>query len=382
MYKYACCLDAVPYVAQSVANILKSVYGKNKKVLALDLDDTLWGGVVGEDGAGGLEIGRETALGQVYLEFQQYCKMLEQIGVVLAVNSKNDMQNALEGLNHPDGVLRPDDFVSIKANWNPKDQNLRETAQELALGLNSFVFADDNPAEREIVKARLPEVSVPELGAAEKYINMLDRSAYFEVTAFSLEDASKTQQYKSRAAASRANAEYADYDDYLASLEMRAVISDFEPIHIQRIAQLTNKTNQFNLTTLRCSEKDIDAMRKEPNRICLCGRLTDKFGDNGIVSVVSGELLNGEMHIRLWLMSCRVLKRGLEDAMMNVFIKKARDAGAKSVIGYFYPTEKNSMVKDFYPSMGFSELSSDKTGFAAYKLDIASYKAKKTHIDY
>lgn len=381
MYKYACPMNAIPYVSFSVANIIKSIFGKNKKLLALDLDNTLWGGVVGDDGVEGIKIGSEIPKGQVFYEFQRYCKDLQQIGVVLAVDSKNDEENALSGLNHPDGVLKPEDFVSIKANWNTKDQNLREISEELSLGMDSFVFADDNPAEREIVSKQLPMVSVPAMDGAEKYIQILDRSGYFEVTGISDEDLSKTSQYKARAEAKTAQASFSNYEEYLESLEMRAEITGFDPISVQRVAQLTNKSNQFNLTTLRCSEDDIRHMQDNPKYICLCGRLIDKFADNGIVTVVSGEIKEDALHIRLWLMSCRVLKRGLEDLMMNVLLEKARDRGIKKVYGYYYPTSKNNMVKDFYENVGFTLEKENTDGSTIWLLDVLSYVPKLTTIE-
>lgn len=185
-------------------------------------------------------------------------------------------------------MLRPDDFVAIKANWDPKDLNLKAIASELNLGADSFVFADDNPAERAIVAAQVPGVAVPALDGAENYIKTLDHGGYFEVTALSKEDLKKTELYHQNAERAKAQAAFADYGQYLDSLEMTAAIKGFEPLYIQRIAQLTNKSNQFNLTTLRCSEDDIRAMAGDKNDLCLCGKLVDKFGDNGIVTVVAG----------------------------------------------------------------------------------------------
>lgn len=380
MYKCAMCMDAIPYVAQSVANIIKSIYGKNKKVLALDLDNTLWGGVVGDDGVEGIKIGPEISKGQVYSEFQQYCRKLKDIGVVLTINSKNDMENALAGLNHPDEILKPNDFVTIKANWNSKDQNLQEIADELSLGIDSFVFADDNPAEREIVSMQLPGVAVPAFDKAENFIRVLDHSGYFEVTTLSEEDMKKTEMYHAKAEAQKAVAAFADYGEYLTSLHMTATIDDFKPIYIQRIAQLTNKSNQFNLTTLRCSEDDIKEMQAAEDYICLCARLTDKFADNGLVTVVIGQIINESLHIRLWLMSCRVLKRELEDAMMNAVVKKAERRGISRIIGHYYPTEKNGLVRDFYSVMGFEKLAEDSEGNSEWLLNINEYVEKEPHM--
>lgn len=380
MYKYAMCLDAVPYVADSVAKIVKAIYGKNKKALALDLDNTIWGGVIGDDGVEGIAVGPEAPSGQVYSEFQEYCKELKDIGVILGIDSKNVEENAIAGLNHPDGVLRPIDFVSIKANWESKDQNLVKMAEELTLGVDSFVFVDDNPAEREIVRKQLPGVSVPEVGKVETFIRTLDHSGYFEVVSLSAEDSKKTEMYHTKAEAARAVAAFSDYGEYLDSLEMKATINPFEEIYISRIAQLTNKSNQFNLTTLRCSEDDIRKMMNSDHWISLYGRLEDRFGDNGIVTVVAGEIVEKELHIKLWLMSCRVLKRTMEDAMMDVLVEKAREYYVEKIIGYYYSTSKNGMVKCFYKDMDFSVIQDDGIK-SVWSLNVYEYKNRNRHIE-
>lgn len=380
MYKYAMCLDAIPHLANSLANIIKSLYGRNKKALVLDLDNTLWGGIVGDDGVDGIAVGPEVPEGQVYAEFQSYCKALQQIGVILAVDSKNDEANALAGLNHPDGVLRPADFVSIKANWEPKDQNLKAMAAELSLGADSFVFADDNPAERAIVAGQVPGVAVPVMDGAENYIKVLDHGGYFEVTALSKEDLKKTELYHAKAQAAAAQASFADYGEYLDSLEMVGTVRAFEPIYLQRIAQLTNKSNQFNLTTLRCTEDDIRAMAESQSYITLYGKLADKFGDNGVVTVVAGEQQGSTLQMRLWLMSCRVLKRGMEDAMMDSLAELAAARGVKTIVGYYYPTAKNNMVRNFYADMGFSKTAEEENGSTVWELNVASYQPKHPHM--
>lgn len=380
MYKYAMCLDAIPSLANSLANIIKSLYGRNKKALVLDLDNTLWGGVVGDDGVDGIAVGPEVPEGQVYAEFQSYCKALKSIGVILAVDSKNDEANALAGLNHPDGVLRPDDFVAIKANWEPKDRNLQAIADELSLGVDSFVFADDNPAERAIVAAQLPGVATPVLDGAENYIKTLDHSGYFEVTALSGEDLNKTALYHANAQRKAAQATFADYGAYLDSLEMQATIQPFQPIYLQRIAQLTNKSNQFNLTTLRCSEDDIHAMAQDAACLTLCGKLTDKFGDNGLVTVVAGRQQGETLDLVLWLMSCRVLKRGMEDAMMDALVADAAARGITTIQGHYYPTAKNAMVREFFGQMGFAKTAEDDQGNTTWQLKVADYTPRAAHM--
>ena len=381
MYKYSLCLDAVPLLAKSVADIIKSIYGKNKKVLVCDLDNTLWGGVVGDDGVEGIQIGPEVPVGQIYSEFQQYIKELKSIGILLAVNSKNDEENALAGLNHPDSSLKPDDFASIKANWNNKDMNMKSIAAQLNLGADSFVFIDDNPAEREIVKQANLGVSVPEMDRVENYLRMIDRSGFFEVTSLTNDDLSRAEMYKANARRVQLQENTGSFEDFLKSLEMKAQIREFEPVYIQRIAQLTNKSNQFNLTALRCSESDIKMMQMSKDYICLYGKLEDKFGDNGVVSVVSGQIEGEELHMRLWLMSCRVLKRGMEDAMLDALAGDAKDKGLSSIIGYYYPTPKNNMVRDFYSRMGFSKVSEDEDGNTVWKLNLDSYEKKNPSIE-
>ena len=261
LYKYALAVPAIPTLAHSVSNIIKSIYGKNKKALALDLDNTLWGGIVGDDGPENLQVGQETSMGQAFSEFQAYLKAHKDLGVILNVVSKNEAENAIAGLKRPDMTLTPEDFILIKANWEPKSQNLVEIAQSLSLLPESFVFVDDNPAEREIVRQQVPGTGVPELGEQpEHYIQAIDRLGYFEVTELSADDAARTEMYRQNAARAQAEASFADYESYLRSLEMRGEIGAFVPLYYSRLAQLTNKSNQFNLTTRRFTQGEIEAM--------------------------------------------------------------------------------------------------------------------------
>ena len=381
MYKYALSMEAIPTLSYSVACIIKSIYGKNKKALALDLDNTLWGGIVGDDGPENLAIGQETSMGQVYSEFQQYIKDHRDIGVILTVDSKNDYENAIAGLNHPDSVLKPDDFVVIKANWDPKSKNLVDTASELNLLPESFVFVDDNPAEREIIKTQVPGAAVPEIGNVENYIRAIDHAGYFEVTNLSADDAKRNEMYKANAQRAALEATFADYGQYLDSLEMTGVIREFEPVLLDRIAQLTNKSNQFNLTTKRYSRADIEEVAASEEYIDIYGRLTDKFGDNGVVSVVIGHKNKDVLDMDLWIMSCRVLKRDMEYAMMDSLVERASAAGMKKIIGYYYPTAKNNMVRDFYDRMGFTKVSEDDDGNTTWEFDLTcDYTKKNSHI--
>lgn len=379
MYKYSLCLKAIPWLAHNVANIVKSVFGKNKKSLVLDLDNTLWGGIVGDDGPENLEIGQETNMGQVFAEFQSYVKLLKDYGVMLNVASKNEEENALAGLNHPAGVLRPDDFLLIKANWEPKSLNIEQIAQQLNILPDSLVFADDNPAEREIVRQQTAGVTAPEIGRPEDYIRVLDRGGYFEVTSLSDDDRKRNEMYQANLKREQQQASFADYADYLRSLEMTGVVRPFEPVYMGRIAQLTNKSNQFNLTTQRFTQAQIEQMSADEKYITLYGKLADKFGDNGVVSVVIAEKDGDCAHIRLWLMSCRVLKRDMELAMLDGLAERCLAEGISTLYGYYYPTAKNNMVREFYGQLGFERISEDEAGNTGWKLSLTGYE-NKNHV--
>lgn len=369
-YKYPCALDKLPYLAQSVSNIVKSLFGRNKKALALDLDNTLWGGVIGDDGAEGIVMGSETPEGMAYADFQRYLQQLGHLGILLNVNSKNQEQTAKTGFARADSVLKLEDFVCFKANWEPKSQNLAAMAKEINIFPDAFVFVDDNPAEREIVRQQLPGVAVPELGVPEEYIRALDRSGYFELTAFSADDRHRADMYRQNARRAAVQQSFQDYGAYLKSLEMVGEFGAFDEPHAQRITQLVNKSNQFNLTTRRYSAAEIEALIGAPDAVTLYGRLTDKFGDNGIVSVVIGRLEGEVLDIVLWVMSCRVLKRDLEKAMLDCLIDDAKARGARTLRGHYYPTAKNLLVQDFYDIMGFTLQEADAAGNKTYTLSL------------
>ena len=392
MYKYALCVPAIPSLSFNVANIIKAIYGKNKKSLVLDLDNTLWGGIVGDDGVENLEIGQETSMGQVFSEFQQYVKDQKDIGVMLNISSKNEEENAIAGLEHPDAPLKPDDFILIKANWEPKSMNIQNIAKELNILPESLVFVDDNPAEREIVRQQVPGVAIPEIGSPEQYIRVLDHSGFFEVTQLSEDDRKRNEMYKANVQRHQQESSFADYSEYLRSLDMKGTIKSFESMYMARIAQLTNKSNQFNLTTKRFSQSEIEEAAIDPEKITLYGKLEDKFGDNGVVSIVIGDTNPTEemkkiwgdeetqektLYIELWLMSCRVLKRDMEFAMMDELVAQCQLRGITQIKGYYYPTAKNAMVREFYGLQGFTREKEDEIGNTVwyYKID-DSYEKK------
>ena len=376
LYKYAVSLAAIPALSFNVANIIKSLLGRNKKGLVLDLDNTLWGGVIGEDGTDGIALGPEEAEGEAYLAFQEYLKRLTSLGIILTIDSKNDFENAVAGLEHPNSRLKKEDFTVIKANWESKAQNLRDTALELNLLPESLVFVDDNPAERLNVAKQYPDVAVPVMESVADYIQIIDRSGFFEATNISADDLNRGQMYRENMERKHFETTYEDYSDYLRDLKMQARIKSFETPALQRITQLTNKSNQFNLTARRYTQEEIEAAAQNKNCITLYGTLRDRFGDNGIVSVVISHIIGNECHIDLWVMSCRVLKRDMELAMMDALIEECRLRGLKELHGYYHPTLKNKMVKDFYQTQGFRKASEAADGTTEWTLSLEDYILK------
>ncbi len=380
MYKYALSMDAIPNFAYSLSRIIKSLCGKNKKMIVTDLDNTLWGGVIGDDGIEGITLGSENASGESFLALQSYLKEISSLGVLLAVDSKNEETAALEGLNHPASILKKEDFSKIKANWLPKSENLRQIASELNLLPESAVFLDDNPAEREIIRQWNSEIGIPEFDRIENAIREIDRGGFFEITAISQDDLKRGQMYRENQLRETARNAFVDYNEYLRSLEMKAEIKAFDSLSIPRVTQLINKTNQFNLTTRRYTQAEVEAASE--TCVTLAGQLTDKFGDNGIVSVIIGEKAeNDTLDIALWLMSCRVLKRGMEFAMLDSLVEKCRTIGIRSLRGHYIPTPKNAMVRDLYGELGFSRVKENADKSTIWILDINDYTKYNTLIE-
>ena len=341
-------------LAQNVAAIVKSAYGKSKKCLVLDLDNTLWGGVVGDDGMQNLVLGPDHPVGEAFIDFQRYVKDLHLRGVILAVCSKNDIENAKEGFSHPDSILKLEDFSAFKANWNPKPANIREIAEELNIGIDSMVFVDDNPAERALVADQLREVATPDVGSdVTRFAEILEAEHYFEVHKVVQDDLNRSAYYNSNAQRNSYQAVFSDYGEFLASLEMTAEIAPFSPVYLERISQLINKTNQFNLTTKRYSSAEVETIAKDTMFMTLYGRLADRFGDNGLVTVLIGRAVNETLELDLWLMSCRVLNREMELAMFDALVEHCQARGIREIVGVYIPSKKNSMVADHYLKLGF-----------------------------
>lgn len=380
-YRYALSYEAIPHLAKSLSAIIGAIVGNVKKGLILDLDNTCWGGVIGDDGLNGIAIGRETAVAETYSSFQEYAKTLKDRGIILAACSKNEMGNAQMGFTHPDTVLVKDDFATFEANWDPKHSNILKISDTLNLGLDSFVFIDDNPAERQIVSSNLPMVSVPEVGQnVSDFIDHIDKNYYFETISLSTDDLKRNEFYKNNTERLTQQLKCIDYGTYLQSLLMTADIQPFSPIYVDRITQLINKTNQFNLTTKRYTLAEVEAITNSPDHLTLYGRLKDKFGDNGLVSVLIGRIQHDECHINSWLMSCRVLKRDMEYAMLDTFVSQCQKMGIKRLVGYYYPTEKNSMVSTLYNNVGFDSISGDKTS-SVWGLLVKDYINKNKYVE-
>lgn len=348
---------ASPLYGELCVRLIAAQSGLSCKCLVLDLDNTLWGGVIGDDGLDGIVLGQGSALGEAYVDFQRWVQDQARRGVLLAVCSKNDEANAESPFGkHPEMVLSRADITAFVANWEDKPSNLRKIAQSLNIGIDSLVFVDDNPFERNIVRRELPTVAVPELPEDPAlYSICLSDAGYFEALTVTADDMARGKQYQANVQRQTLQAAATDLNAYLASLQMNLLVKPFDRLDLKRIVQLINKTNQFNLTTRRYTETQVEGLIGSPDTINLCFRLTDSLGDNGIISVIIGRLDKpaAELTIDTWLMSCRVLGRQVENACMNVLAAKAKAAGAREITGEFIPTVKNDMVKQHYEKLMF-----------------------------
>jgi len=379
--KYALSFKAIPELAFNLSKIINSIFGTTKKCLVLDLDNTCWGGIIGDDGINNISIGTETPISEAFTSFQKYVKELKQRGISLAVCSKNELNNAKEGFEHPDSMLSFEDFISFKANWSPKDQNIIEIAKEININIDSLVFIDDNPAERAIVSSQTPTVSVPDVGNdIVNYIDYIDKNGYFEPISLSSDDLNRNTFYKDNQIRLQGQSTFKSYNEFLTSLNMKAEIKSFSSIYLNRITQLINKTNQFNLTTKRYTSGEVESIFSNSNYIKLYGKLTDNYGDNGLISIIIAKIKDNKCHVDLWLMSCRVLKRDMEFAMLDELILQCKKRGITDIIGYFIKSAKNNMVADLYERCGFILSETNSIG-TVWELNIEKFENKNRVIE-
>ena len=383
-------LEIAPPAALSYGELLVRIVaaqrGLSKKCLVLDLDNTLWGGVIGDDGLNGIVLGEGSGAGEAYLALQAYAKQLYQRGVILAVCSKNDPAVAESVFrDHPEMVLKRTDIASFVANWDDKAANLRRIAEELNIGVDSLVFVDDNPVERARIRQSLPAVSVPELpDDPARWVRCLADAGYFEAVAFTAEDRTRNEQYAANASRDSLRELSESVDDFLASLEMTLGCGPFQPVDLARVTQLINKTNQFNPTTRRYTAPEVEAFSTSDRCLTLQFRLADRFGDNGIVSAMvlrADENDASVFDIDTWVMSCRVFGRQLEDEAMNVAVEACRARGVRMLRADYLPTPKNRVVCQLYPNLGFSRAPDDPApGATRWLLTLSDYVTRETHI--
>ena len=374
-------MDALPYVASRVMDIVCAVKGQFKKCLILDLDNTVWGGVIGDDGLEGIQLGHGLGIGKTFTEFQMWVKKLKQRGIIICVASKNNEETAKEPFEkHPDMVLKLDDIAVFQANWETKVDNIRTIQSILNIGFDSMVFLDDNPFERNMVRENIKGITVPELPEdPAEYLEYLYSLNLFETASYSNLDKDRTKQYQVEAQRVSLSKTFTNEADFLKSLNMVSVVSGFTKFNTPRVAQLSQRSNQFNLRTVRYTDADIEALVNDQNVIDLSFTLEDKFGDNGLIAVVIMKPLDKEtLFVDTWFMSCRVLKRGMENFTLNTMVEKAKAAGYKRIVGEYLPTPKNKMVENHYTGLGFTKIEGAET--AQYELNVNEYKNRECYI--
>jgi len=369
--------NILPEVAKQILGIVKSLNGKFKKCVILDLDNTLWGGVIGDDGLKSIQIG-ELGLGHAFSEFQMWLKELKNRGIILAVCSKNNEDIAKEPFEkHPEMILRLDDISMFVANWEDKASNIMNIQQTINIGMDSIVFIDDNPFERNLVKGMIPDITVPELPEDPAlYLSYLKDLNLFETVSYSENDKDRTKQYQAEVGRTTMQSTFENFEDYLKSLEMEATAHPFDEFEIPRISQLTQRSNQFNLRTIRYTEAEIEQIANDDKYLTLSFSLKDKFGDYGLISVVIMEKQDeNTLFLNTWLMSCRVLKRGMEEFIINSIIETAKANGFSKVIGEYIKTPKNAMVEKIYSKLGFEDLGEGK-----FEANVNEFVFNKTNI--
>ena len=371
-------LDHLPHVAKNTIDIVKSINGQIKKCLVLDLDNTLWGGIIGDDGLEGIQIGN-LGIGETFSKWQQWIKQLQERGIILAVCSKNEESIAMEPFQkHPDMVLKLDDIAVFVANWDNKADNIRHIQSVLNIGFDSIVFVDDNPAERKMVRDNLPEVTVPELPEdPAEYLSFLQHLNLFETASYTDGDGDRTRQYQEESKRAGLKKSFVNEEEFLQSLNMTSKCGPFEKLDIPRIAQLTQRSNQFNLRTIRYTDEDINRITSSENHFTLSFKLEDMFGDYGLVSAIIMEKKNEQdLMIDTWIMSCRVLKRGLEQLVLNEIVAIAKANNFKRMLGEYIPTSKNNMVAGHYTGLGFALTTVPNT----WTIDVDTYHEKEHFI--
>ena len=369
-------IDVLPRVASKTIDLINTLNGKFKKCVILDLDNTTWGGIIGDDGIENIQIG-SLGIGKAFSEFQYWIKKLKNRGIIVAVCSKNTESVAKEPFEkHPDMVLRMEDISVFRANWENKADNIRQIQSILNIGFDSMVFLDDNPFERNIVRENIPEICVPELPQdPSNYLEYLYELDLFETASFSNEDTERTKLYQIEAERAKVHQKFTNEDDFLKNLEMLSDIQAFNKFNTPRVAQLSQRSNQFNLRTIRYTDADIERIANSNDYVTLSYTLEDKFGDNGLICVI---ILNKEdkntLFIDTWFMSCRVLKRGMENFVLNTIVNFAIENGFTTIKGEYIPTMKNDMVKDHYIKLGFEK---NETYFS---LEVQNYQDRKNYI--
>ena len=375
-------VESVPFVAKRMIDIVLAGEGRFKKCLILDLDNTLWGGVIGDDGLDGIQLGSGIGIGSVFSSLQAWAKKLKNRGVILAVCSKNSEDVAMEPFNrHPDMILSLDDISVFVANWNSKVDNIKKIQSILNIGFDSMVFLDDNPFERNLVRLNLPQVVVPEMPSdPSEYLEFLYSLNLFETVSYTNLDSERTKMYQTEAKRVSMLDNSENEEEFLENLEMVSEVKDFEKFNFPRIAQLTQRSNQFNLRTIRYSEVDIETIsNNKENYLGLSFSLADVFGDHGLIAVIILEKQNGNtLFINTWLMSCRVLKRGMENFILNTLISYAKKLGYSKIIGEYIPTPKNKIVSNHYSDLGFITIENKVNNY--YELEVENYNQRKTYI--
>jgi FkbH-like protein len=369
-------IDFWPSVVKNVADIILAISGKFKKAVVLDLDNTLWGGIIGDDGIEGIQIG-DLGIGRAFTELQMWLKQLKERGIILAVCSKNYEHIAMEAFEkHPDMILRPDDIAVFVANWENKVDNIRYIQTVLNIGMDSIVYLDDNPFERNMVRQELPALTIPELPEdPAEYLLYLQTLNLFETASVTEEDAGRTKQYQEEAKRVSLQKAYANEDEFLQSLEMESPVTPFNKFNTPRVAQLSQRSNQFNLRTVRYTEKDIENIAEDNSYVTFAFNLKDKFGDYGMISAVILKIEGDMAFIDTWFMSCRVLKRGMENFVLNTIAQAAKDRGCTKLAGEYIPTPKNELVKDHYAKLGFTQVG-DK-----WELDLNTFENHNVYIN-